>query len=172
MCLPVAALPAMAIASSVVSAAGSVYGGMQANAQGKYESQLAKRNSEMEVEAARESREIGKDEAKQHWRNVARTKGQNIAAMAANGIDVDYGSAARLQDDTQLLADEDAQRLYRNVEQRTRGRLINAANYTAEAKAAKRRGKAALVGSVFSAAGSLMGGASQAAGLRSKMGVQ
>lgn len=145
-------------------------GGMQANSQGKYEAKLAKRNAGMEIEAAHDSVLQGQDEAREYWRGVARTKGQNIASMAANGIDVDFGSAARLQDDTQLLADEDAKKLYRNIEERTRGHVITASNYVEEAKAAKARGKAALVGSLFQGASSLIGGASQAMGLKAKMG--
>jgi hypothetical protein len=170
MCLPAAALPVMAIASSVVSAAGSVYGGLQANAQGKYESKLAKRNAAAEVEAEREERRLGEDEARKYYRELSHAKGQNIAAMAANGVDVNFGSAERLQQDTEMLGDEDVTAIYRNTEQRRKGRLINAANFVEEAKAAKSRGKAALVGSMFSAAGSLMSGASQASKLRTKMG--
>lgn len=160
----------MAVASSVVSAAGSIYGGLQANAQGKYESKLAKRNAQMEVDAARESRELGDDEAKRYYRDLARTKGQNIAAMAANGVDVSFGSAERLQQDTEMLGDEDVSAIYKNTEARTKGRLINASNFVEEAKAAKARGKAALVGSAFQAAGSLISGASQAVKLSAKMG--
>ena len=169
MCLPAAALPALAIASSVASAAGSVMGGMQANAQGKYESNIAKRNAALEVEAAHESVLAGQDERRNFWRKVAQTKGQQVAAMAANGIEVDTGTAARIQEDTQNLANEDAMNLYKNQDQRRRGYLINASNYVAEAKARRQQGKAAFVGSVFGAASSLLGGFQQAAALRPKV---
>lgn len=170
MCLPLAAAIPLAIASSVASAAGSLYAGAQANSQAKYEADVARRNSAMEVEAAHDSVLQGQGERRDFWRKVAQVKGQNIAAMAANGIEVDYGSAGRLQDDTQMLANDDAANLYRNVEQRTKGHVIQAGNYTMEAKAAKARGKAAQVGSYFGAASSLLGGFSQAAGLKAKMG--
>lgn len=166
MCLPVAAVAA--IGAGVMSAAGSVMGGLQANAQGKYESAMAKRNAALEIEGYHEEREIAQDERRDFWRKVGATKGQNIAAMAANGIDVSYGTAARIQEDTQMLAGEDAKNLYRNQQQRQRGRLINASNFTAEAKAARQRGKSAMIGSFFEAGGTLLGAASQAAGMKAK----
>jgi hypothetical protein len=90
--------------------------------------------------------------------------------MAANGIDLGYGSAVRVQQDTIDLANDDAKNLYRNIEQRTRGHHINAGNYTAEAMAARQRGKAALTQSFFSAASSVLGGISQAVSMKAKMG--
>lgn len=169
MCLPAAALPAMAIAAGVIQGAGSLYSGMAANAQGKYESELAERNAAMEVEAAHESVLAGRDERTAFWRKVSQVKGQQIAAMAANGIDVGYGTADLIQQDTQMLANEDAKNLYRNIDERTRGHHINAMNFVSESKAARQRGKAALVGSVFSAASSVLGGAQQASALRPKV---
>lgn len=159
----------MAIAAGAIQGAGALYGGMQANAQGKYESEVAKRNAALEVEAARESVLTGQDERRKFWREIGQVKGQQTASMAANNIDLGYGTAARVQDDTQMLANEDAKNLYRNIEERTRAHQINATNFVSEAKAARQRGKAALVGSVFSAASSLLGGMSQATALRAKI---
>lgn len=148
---------------------GAIAGGQQANSQAKQEADIARRNAAMEVESAHDSYLAGVGERRDYWRKVSQTKGQQIAAMAANGIDVDMGSAARLQDDTQMLANDDASNLYRNIEQRTKGHHINASNYVQEAKAAKMRGKAAKTASYFSAASSLIGAAGQAFGLASKV---
>lgn len=139
---------------------------MQANSQGKYDAANARQNAAMEVEGFRDEREIAQNENRDYWRKVSAVKGQNMAAMAANGIDVNIGSAARLQSDVELQAGEDATNMYKNQYQRQRGRLINASNYVQEAKAARARGKAALVSSVFGAATSLLGGAAQAGQLR------
>jgi hypothetical protein len=169
MCLPAAALPIMAIASSVVSAGGAVMGGLQARAQGRADADVAKQNAALEVEGARESVLAGGDERRDFWRKVGQIKGQQVAAMSANGIEIDSGTAAMMREDTQFLANEDAKNLYGNIEKRTRGHLINASNFATEAKAARQRGNAAFTQSLFSAASSLIGGASQAAGLRAKM---
>lgn len=168
MCAPVAAVAA--VAAGVMSAAGTLVQGMSAQQQGNYESAVAKQNARLEIEAARESEKTGYQERRKFWREVGQTKGQQIASMAANGIDVDYGTAGRIQDDTRLLSNEDAENLYGNIRQRTRGHLINAGNFQQEAKAAKRRGRAAMTASVFGAAGSLLGGISQMQGMKAKLG--
>ena len=170
MCLPALAVP-LAIAGGVTQAAGALMQGAQANAQAKQEAAAAKQNAAMEVEAAHESVMSGQDERRNFWRQVSATKGQQIAAMAANGIEVDTGSAARLTSDTQMQANEGAKTLYHNIDERTRGHHINASNFVQEAKAAKFRGQAAKINSYFSAASSLMGSATQAAGMKAKMGV-
>jgi hypothetical protein len=148
-----------------VMAAGQLYSGLAANAQGKYEANVAEANAKLEAERARDSIERGRLEARDLYRDVGRVKGEQTAAMAANGIDLGYGTALRFQQDTAMLAQEDAENLYRNIHERTRGHDINASNFRAEAKAARQRGKAAMVGSVFSAAGSVAGGFQQQAAI-------
>lgn len=170
MCVPLAAAAVpLAIASSVVSAAGSLQQGAASNAQSKYESQVARDNAAQTVESYRDYRsEVAPKERLDFWRKVGQIKGQNIAAMAANGIDVDVGSAGRLQDDTQMQANEDFASLTANQQQKMKGYTVDAANFTSEAKAARARGKQALIGSYFGAASSLLGGLSQASSLRAK----
>lgn len=169
MCLPALAVP-LAIAGSVVSAAGQLSQGAAAKSQANAEASVAKQNAGLEIEAAHDSVQQGKDDARDFWRDVSTTKGQQVAAMAANGIDIGYGSAQRLQDDTQMVAEEKASTLYKNSQQRTRGHYITAQNYVQQGKAAKARGKAAMIGSVFGAASSIMGGLSQAGSMMKKGG--
>jgi hypothetical protein len=159
MCLP------MAAAAGAAMAAGQLFQGFSALQQGNYEGAMARRNAAMEVEAARDSIDRGRDEARDLYRDVGRVKGEQRAAMAANGIDLGFGTAVHVQEDTTRLAREDADNLYRNVHERTRGRLINAQNFRAEASAARHRGRSAMVGSVFSAAGSVAGGFQQQAAI-------
>jgi hypothetical protein len=167
MCLPLAALP---VAAAAVSAVGSLTSGYSALQQGNYEAGVAKQNAALSREAAAESIRTGQIEKRDFWRKIGQVKGQQVASMAANGIDVGYGTAARIQDDTQTLANEDADTLYRNQNERTRGFIIDAANYKASGKAAHRQGVSALVGSVFDAGGSLLGGFQQASAMKAKLG--
>lgn len=166
MCVPLAI--GAAVAAGVTGAAGSIMQGMQGRAQGNMEAQVARRNEEMAVEGYRESRIAGQDERRDFWRKVGGIKGQQIASMAANGIEVDFGTAERIQDDTEMLARDDATNLYRNIENRSKGYLIEASNHEAEAKAAKARGKAAMTQGIFGAATSILGAASQVAGIKAK----
>lgn len=164
MCIP------LAVAAAGMAAAGSLVGGYSALQQGNYEAGVAKQNAALSREAAAESIRTGQTEKRDFWRKIGAVKGQNIAAMAANGIDVGYGTAARIQDDTQMQANEDAATLYKNQNERTRGFIIDSANYKASAKSAKQQGISALVGSVFDAGGSLLGGFQQQAAMKAKLG--
>lgn len=163
MCLPLAA--GLAIASGVTSAAGALMQGQQAKAQANYNAAVARQNAQQEVDAYQTERGQWADERKQLWQRLGQVKGQQVAGMAANGIDPSFGSGARLQEDTIKLGYDDATRLYSNEQQKAKSYLIDASNYTSEAIAAKMQGSAAQTNSYFGAVSSLLGGATQAASL-------
>lgn len=164
MCLP---LP---VAAAAVSAVGSLVGGYSQLQQGNYEAGVAKQNAALSREAAAESIRTGQVERRDFWRKIGQVKGQQTASMAANGIELGYGTADRIEGDTRALAAEDADTLYRNQNERTRGFIIDSANYKASAKASKQQGVSGLVGSVFDAGGSLLGGFQQASAMKAKLG--
>jgi hypothetical protein len=160
---------AAAGAAAVTSAAGQVMQGMQARAQGNYEAQVARQNAQLEVESYQNSRTNAGLDQRDYWRKVAAVKGQQVAAMAANGIDVGFGAGQRTQDDTQMLAEDDSLRLADKDQQDARGHLIQASNYTTQGVAAKQRGKDSFTSSLFGAGSSLLAGLSQAAALNAKI---
>lgn len=165
MCLPAAALP---IAAAAMSAASSLAGGYSQLQQSKYEAGVDKQNAQLAREAAAESIRTGEKERRDFFRKVGSVKGQQSASMAANGIDVGYGTAEHIREDTQNLANEDASTLYGNIHNRTRGYIIEASNHTMAAKAAKARGRAAMIGSVFEAGTSLLSGFEKSGAIKAK----
>ena len=154
-----------------MAAAGALMQGVQGMQQGNYEAAVAKQNASIARDAAGDSITRGQKEAAQFYRQVGQTKGEQVAAMSANGIDVGSGTALTVQQDTQAGADEDAQSLYHNIDQRTRGYLISATNDMAAANAAKARGRNAMISGVFNAGQSAMGAFTQMQGLQAKFGV-
>jgi hypothetical protein len=168
MCLPLAA--AAAVAGAAVSAGGQIMQGLQAKAQGKYENQVAEINRGLAVDAYHDERTDDVQNRTDFWRKVSALKGQQIAAMAANGIDVGFGAGQKVQDDTAELAADDASRLYKQDAAKAKGHLIEASNFAQQGVAAKARGKVAFTSSLFGAASSILGGASQVAGMKAKMG--
>ena len=151
----------------MIGAAGSVYSGMAANAQGEYEQKIAKRNAELEERNRRDAISRGETEQIQHYRKLAQAMGEARVKNAAAGLDVSFGSAASLEQDIELIGYEDSKALAENTSKEIQGYDINAANYRAEGKAARMRGKSALVSGYFGAASSLLGGAQQIAGMHS-----
>ncbi len=149
MCGP-AALP---IAALVVSVVGTGFSALQASQQSKYQAKVADRNADLANEVAQQEQSNTRQEALTFYRKQAALKGQQRAAMSANGIDVNFGSAADVQADTEMLGREDVRRLYDQGAQRSRGFEIEASNFGGEANAARSAASGALIGGAFDIAG-------------------
>ena len=151
----------LAIAAAAVTAAGQGYAALQSAAASRYEARVADRNAKLENEAAFRANENTKTEALAHYRRVAQLKGEQRVAQAANGVSLDFGSAADVAADTDLLAREDAKRIYDQGAEAARGFDISAANYRSSAKASRFAAKGAIVKGAFDMASTALGGAQQ-----------
>ena len=147
----------------MIGAAGSIYAGNAAAAQGKYEQKIAERNAEMEERARRDAISRGETEQMRHYRKLAQAMGEARVKNSAAGLDVSFGSAASLEQDIELMGYEDSATISENTIKEVQGYDINAANYRSEGKAARMRGKAAKTSGYFNAASSILGGATQIA---------
>lgn len=136
-------------------------GALAANAQAKYQAKIADRNAAMEREAGQQELQNTREAALDHYRKVGQMKGAQRARAAAGGVSVDYGTALALQDETEMLGREDADRIYRQGFQNVRGRDIQASNYGAEANAQRTAGTMALVKGGFDIGSSLLSAANQ-----------
>ncbi|WP_230680804.1 hypothetical protein, partial [Streptococcus pneumoniae] len=87
---------------------------------------------------------------------TAALKGQQRVTAAANGVSVDFGSAADVAQDTDMLAREDVKRIYQQGSQRTRGFEINASNFRADANSSRVAATNALVNGAFDVAGTAL----------------
>jgi hypothetical protein len=168
MCGP--ALPIIALAGAAMSAAGTMASAVSANAQARYQAKIAERNASLEREGAQQSILNTQDEALAHYRKVAALKGAQRAAAAANGVGLDFGTAADVLGDTEMLSREDTNRIYKQGYQRTRGFEINASNDVAEASAKRQAGTGALISGALNAGSTLLEGASQYGKLKSGFG--
>ena len=153
--------PAAPIVAAGLAAAGSITGGLAANAQARFQAKIAERNAAMEREAGQQELENTREAALDHYRKVGQMKGAQRARAAAGGVSVDMGTASWVQDDTEMLGREDASRIYQQGYQNVRGRDIQASNYMGEANAQRQSGKMALVKAGFDTAGSLLSAANQ-----------
>lgn len=160
--------PALPIAAAVMAAAGSITGGLAANAQAKYQAKIAERNASMEREAAQQELQNTREANLDHYRKVGQMKGAQRARAAAGGVSVDMGTAQWVQDDTEMLGREDANRIYQQGYQNVRGRDIQASNYAGEANAQRKAGTMALIKGGFDAGSSLLSAANQYSNLKPK----
>lgn len=153
--------PAIALAGAAIAATGSIVGGLQANAMGKYQQRVAEQNAALDRERINMERENSAREAQNYWRKVAQLKGQQRTHAAGSNVSTDFGSAAQIVMDTDLLAREDADLIYRGSAERIKGLDRSVSNNIAQGNAARSQGRGALIGSAFSAASSVLGGVSQ-----------
>lgn len=91
--------------AQAVGAIGSAYASAKAQqSQGVYQSEMAKVNATFAEEQSSEAIQAGNKSANRVESGAQQTMGSQRAALAAQGIDVDVGSAAQVQSGTQNQA--------------------------------------------------------------------
>lgn len=151
----------IAAISAGVSAVGQGVSALQASASARYQAQIADRNAALENEAGRNAADNGRKQALSLYRKIGQTQGQQAARMAANGVDLNFGSPLQVQRDTAAMGNEDVRSLYDQTAQNVRSFDINAANYGAQAQGARQAATGALVGGVFDIGKTILGGVDQ-----------
>lgn len=154
---------ALTIASTALSAGAAIYGGVAANQAGKYQAKVANMNAAQADRNAQNALIAGNEKESRLKMQVGRTIASQRAAEAANGVDVDIGSAVDIANSSQLEGAADAATLHWQAMQEAFGYSQEAWSDRANAKMAKAEGRNKLIGSVFSASGSLLSGASSLA---------
>ena len=162
MCDPVS----LAVAATVVSTLGSVSAGIGQAQQYRYQAQIADQNARLANDQARDSIDNTNLEAQRRYRELAQMKGAQTAAMAANGVDLNFGSPVAIQKDTVMIGAEDVGQIYKGGNERTRGFDINAFNYRSQASANRAQASGALMKGIFEGLSTALGGASQATGMK------
>lgn len=161
---------ALALGAAIITAAGTVYGGMAERAQGRYEQKVNEQNAVLERRKIGDAQERGAIDQMRRYRESAAAIGRQRANAGASGLDANFGSVLAGQEDTAMIANEDVYTIGRNTTREIEGYDINAANYVSRGRAARARGNAAFTGSLFSATGTLLGGASQYGKLKAEGG--
>lgn len=157
MCEPTTLL----IASTVVSTLGTVTAGVQAAGAANYRARVSEQNAQIERAAARDALERGAQEEQRQYRRNAQRMGEIRAAQAANGLEVDFGTNADVQDDAKRLGLEDAATIRENARRESRGYDIRMWNSQADAAAARGEAKAAIWSTVFDVGSNLLSSATQ-----------
>lgn len=156
----------LAITAAVVSAGSTVYSGAVAKAEGRHVQAVEQQNAQAERDKVRDAYERGDTEKLRRYRQLSQSIGQQRAAAAAAGLDVNFGSAFSTQLDTAAIGAEDIDIIGDNTRREAEGFDISAANAVARGAAARARGNAAFTGSILSAGATLLGSAQQVQGFR------
>ena len=143
------AMQALALGATV---GGSVLSAGAAYQQSQATKQTAENNAKMAEYAAQDAQRRGEEDANAVQRKGAALKSAQRVSQAAKGLDVGYGTAADLQDQTDFFTQSDAATTRSNA-----GR--EAWNSRARGQAMLTQGKADSLNSMYQAGGSLLTGA-------------
>lgn len=150
---------ALTLGSTLVGAAGSVQQGQAAKAAGKYNQQVAEMNAELSERRAQDALERGAQEEQRKRQEVARIMGAQTAAMAANGLDITFGSPLDTLIDTATLGELDALTIRTNAYREAYDFRVDAVNQRAGGTLERMKGDATAKGSYLEAAGTILTGA-------------
>lgn len=139
-----------------LSAASTGISAMSAINQADAAAQVARNNAQMAEYAAQDAIRRGEREAEIVQRKGAALKSAQRVSLAAKGLDLTYGTAADLQNQTDFFTQSDVATTLTNA-----GR--EAWNLRARGQAQLAQGQADALNSMYQAGGSLLGGAGQVA---------
>lgn len=153
----------MAAASTIIlgtMAAASVgQGAMQADAQrrqGKFQQAMSRINERRATLEAEDAIKRGDKEATNYSKKVNQVVGTQRSSFAAQGVDVNSGSAAAIQEETKQIGAEDVQTIRNNAFRESMG-------FKSQANEAALSGRMANSAAKFNANQSLVSGGLQAA---------
>lgn len=140
----------------ILLAAGTLLSAKSSMDQADATNKIAQNNAKMAEYAAADAKVRGEEDAQAIQRRAASIKSSQRVSMAANGLDLGYGTTADIQDQTDFFAQSDAATARTNA-----GR--EAWRATSQAQDFRSQGAAAQSNGLMSATGSLLSGASSVA---------
>lgn len=148
----------LGIGSAVLGGMGQMQQANATAASARYNAQVAEMNAKLAERRAQDSIRRGMDEEQRQRIQTARLSGQQMVAIAANGIDADFGSPMDVLVDTQVLGELDALTIRTNAEREAYDHRMNAMNQQSQAGLLRAEASAARKGGMLAAAGTLLSG--------------
>jgi hypothetical protein len=150
------------IGSTVMGGMGAIQQGNAAAASANYNAQVADMNAKLTERRARDALERGQMEEQQQRMKTSQIIGQQKAAMAANGVDLKFGSPLDTLVDTATMGELDALTIRANTYREERDTRQQANNLTGQASMLRAEAKSAKQGGFLNAFGTVLGGAAKA----------
>jgi len=149
------------LSGGLASAAGSYYGAKSEQTQLDVQADIADVNSRIAELGAQSVLRQGQREVGRVTMQAGQLKSRQRASMAANGVDLNEGSAAELQDSTDIMKEIDAATVEANSIRSAWGYRTQGTSYQNQALGARTTSSA--ISPFGNAATSLIGGATKAA---------
>jgi hypothetical protein len=158
------AMPFLALAGAGVSAVGAIEQGQATAAAARYQAQVARNNAQIANQNAEYSVQSGLRKTEQASLKGAALYGKAKASLAANGVDVNTGSANDVLTSERETNKLDAETVLSNAQLQAYGYRTNATSYQAQAGLDEATAEQAPIGAAFKAAGGLLSSASAVGG--------
>lgn len=153
---------ALFIGSTMIGGYAQVQAGNAQAEASRYNAQVAEMNATLADRAAKDALERGKTEEQRKRLEIAQLQGRQRAAMAANGVDLTFGSPLDTLVDTATMGELDALTIRRNAAREAYDYEAQGVNYRADAGLSRMNASAAKMGGYLSAAGTILGGGAKA----------
>ena len=164
MCEPATIMAITAIAGTAVSAFGQYKEGQATKAANEYQAQVYENNSHIAKQNAINERQLGVEEARKIRIQTLSKIGSQRSAMAANGIDINQGTATDLTSGTAEVGELDALTTMYNSEKRAINYENSANDFTNQANLSRMSAKNAGISGNINALATGLNGASQISG--------
>lgn len=151
-------------ASTIIGAAGQMQQAKAAAEAERYNAKVADMNAVLSERRARDALERGKLEEQQKRREVGQIEGRQRAAMAANGVDLTFGSPLDTLVDTAVMGEMDALTIRTNTAREAYDHRVAAVNGRADANLKRMNASATQKGGNLAAFGTILTGAGKAYG--------
>jgi len=160
-------MEALMMAKFIASTA-RLYGGLleaeSYRAQGAYQQMVANFNSDLSLMQAEDAVQRGESTASRIKTQANQLQGTQRAAYAAQGVEVDSGSAAEIQADTKRMATLDAITARNNAAREAWGFKVQAFNYRTQGEMAKRGADSKAVSTIITSGANYIDSLSQGGG--------
>lgn len=148
----------LTLGSTLLGAVGSIQQGQAAAASAKYNNQVAQMNATISERRAKDAIERGATEEQKKRQQVQRILGEQQTAMAANGVDLTFGSPLDTMVDTAVLGELDALTIRTNAYREEYDYRVQAANQRAGGQLELMKGQAAKTAGYLDGFGTVLGG--------------
>lgn len=157
MCEPTTIMAA-SLAMSAAAAGIGAYGQYQ---QGKYQEKVAENNAIVQNRMAEDALKRGEAKEQQHRQQVQQMISRQRTQLAANGVDMQGGSALDMIGDTAMMGELDALTIRSNAANEAYGHRVGATNTLAQGKLDRMAGNYGAASTLLTGAGKVAGSWSQ-----------
>jgi hypothetical protein len=146
--------------AAIAGAAGSIFSGLATGEAASYQAQVADMNAKIAQQNASRAIQAGQAKVYAEGQKNAAQSGQIKAALAANGVDVNSGSALATEVGQRETGELDTQTAMNNAELEAYGYKTQASGFQAQANLDTAEAEEAPVAGVLNAGGGLLANAS------------